>query len=129
VELLTGVMFLFAWWTHGQNSPMLALIYSLVLAGMIAGTFIDFDHYIIPDEITIGGVVAGLSCSLFYPMLHAQNSIGSSLWQGLVGAGVGFGVVYAIVRLGKLMFGRQRVELPLDTKIIFSESFITKSNT
>ena len=122
VELLTGVMFLFAWWTHGQNSPMLALIYSLVLAGMIAGTFIDFDHYIIPDEITIGGVVAGLSCSLFYPMLHAQNSIGSSLWQGLVGAGVGFGVVYAIVRLGKLMFGRQRVELPLDTKIIFSES-------
>ena len=124
VELLTGVMFLFAWWTHGQNSPMLALIYSLVLAGMLAGTFIDFDPYIIPDEITIGGVVAGLSCSLFYPMLHAQNSIGSSLWQGLVGAGVGFGVVYAIVRLGKLMFGRQRVELPLDTKIIFSESAV-----
>ena len=39
VELLTGLMFLFAWWSHGQNSPMLALIYSLVLAGMIAATF------------------------------------------------------------------------------------------
>ena len=124
VELLTGVLFLFTWWSHGQNFPLLALIYSLVIAGMIAATFIDFEHYIIPDEITIGGVVAGVICSLLYPLLHAQNSLGGGLWQGLVGAGVGFGIVYGIVRLGKLMFGRQRVELPVGTKIIFSESAV-----
>ena len=27
-------------------------LYCLVLAGLIAATFIDFEHYIIPDEIT-----------------------------------------------------------------------------
>ena len=124
VELLTGLMFLFAWWAHGQNSAVLALIYSLLLAGMIAATFIDFEHYIIPDEITLGGIGAGLVCSAISPMLHSQTNIGLSLWQSIVGAGTGFGLVYGIVRLGKLMFGRQRVELPVGTKIIFSETAV-----
>ena len=124
VELLTGLLFVFTWWTHGQNSGQLALIYSLLLAGMIAATFIDFEHYIIPDEITLGGIGAGLVCSAISPMLHSQTNIGLSLWQSVVGAAVGFILVYGIVRLGKLMFGRQRVELPVGTKIIFSETAV-----
>jgi leader peptidase (prepilin peptidase)/N-methyltransferase len=124
VELLTGLMFLGAWLAHGRVSGgVIVLMYSLLLAGMIAATFIDFEHYIIPDEITIGGVAVGLLCSL-YPALHGQTTVWASLWQGLLGAGVGWGIVYAIVRLGKLMFGRQRVELPLDAKIVFSESAV-----
>jgi leader peptidase (prepilin peptidase)/N-methyltransferase len=124
VELLSGLMFLGAWLAHGQVSGgVIVLMYATLLAGMIAATFIDFEHYIIPDEITIGGVVVGLLCSL-YPALHGQSSVWASLWQGLLGAGVGWGIVYAIVRLGKLMFGRQRVELPLDAKIVFSESAV-----
>lgn len=91
---------------------------------MIAATFIDFEHYIIPDEITIGGVVAGLVCSLASPKLHSVNDLGSSLWEAIVGAAVGFAIVYGIVRLGKLMFGKQRVELPVGTKIIFSETAV-----
>jgi leader peptidase (prepilin peptidase) / N-methyltransferase len=55
VELLTGLMFLGAWLAHGRASGgIIVLMYSLLLAGMIAATFIDFEHYIIPDEITIG---------------------------------------------------------------------------
>jgi leader peptidase (prepilin peptidase)/N-methyltransferase len=124
VELLTGLLFLGAWLAHGQvGGGVIVLMYATLLAGMIAATFIDFEHYIIPDEITIGGVVVGLLCSL-YPALHGQSSVWASFWQGLLGAGVGWGIVYAIVRLGKLMFGRQRVELPLDAKIVFSESAV-----
>jgi leader peptidase (prepilin peptidase) / N-methyltransferase len=124
VELLTGLMFLGAWLAHGQGSGIVVvLMYAALLAGMIAATFIDFEHYIIPDEITLGGVAVGLLCSL-YPPLHGQATIWSGLWQGLLGAGVGWGIVYAIVRLGKLMFGRQRVELPVDAKIVFSESAV-----
>ena len=32
----------------------------LLFAGFIAATFIDLEHLIIPDEITLGGTVAGL---------------------------------------------------------------------
>lgn len=124
VELLTAIMFLGCWLAYGQTSAWLALTYSLLLAGMIAATFIDFEHYIIPDEITIGGVVVGVGLSFLCPVLHGQTTMGAGLWQGLVGAGVGWGIIYGIVRLGKLMFGRQRMELPVGTKIIFSESAV-----
>ena len=36
---------------------------SIVLAGLIAATFIDFEHFIIPDEITLGGVAVGFLVS------------------------------------------------------------------
>src|SRR5882724_12746692 len=54
VELLTGFTFLACWLAFGHQSPALASVYSIFLAGLIAATFIDFEHFIIPDEITIG---------------------------------------------------------------------------
>jgi len=42
--------------------------------------------------------------------------------QSLLGIGAGAGVVYFILRLGKLMFGRQKLALAEETKIVFSES-------
>src|SRR5256714_10811297 len=50
VELLTGLCFLGCWEMYGHKSIMLSLVYCLVLAGLIAATFIDFEHFIIPDE-------------------------------------------------------------------------------
>src|SRR5436190_11629107 len=60
VELLTGIAFLSCWLVFGHQSTLLALICCVLLAGFIAATFIDFEHFIIPDEITIGGMFAGL---------------------------------------------------------------------
>ena len=37
---------------------------------------------------------------------------------------MGAAAIYAILRLGKLLFGRQRVKLPLDTKIVFTETSV-----
>jgi leader peptidase (prepilin peptidase)/N-methyltransferase len=124
VELLTAVMFLGCWLMYGHASAWLALTYALLIAGMIVATFIDFEHYIIPDEITIGGTVLGVVLSFFCPILHEQTSMAAGLWQGLIGAGVGWGIIYGIVRLGKVMFGRRRVELPVGAKIIFSETAV-----
>ena len=124
VELLTGVAFLGCWLAFGGSSVWLALVYSLFLAGLIAATFIDFEHFIIPDEITIGGVVVGFILSLALPALHGETTVAGSLMKSLLGIGVGFGLVYAILRLGKLMFGREKIELPPDTTIVFSESAV-----
>jgi leader peptidase (prepilin peptidase) / N-methyltransferase len=123
VELLTAALFLGCWLAYGESSAWLALTYALVLAGMIAATFIDFEHYIIPDEITIGGTVVGVLLSLC-PQLHEQPTMWKGLGQGLLGAGVGWVLIYGIVRAGKLMFGRQRVQLPVDARIVFSETAV-----
>ena len=112
------------WQRFGMESAWLAIVYSMVIAGLIVATFIDFEHFIIPDEITIGGIVAGLLCSALLPSLHNEGTILGAALKSLLGVGVGAGIVYAIVRLGKLMFGRQRIELPANTRIVFSETAV-----
>jgi leader peptidase (prepilin peptidase)/N-methyltransferase len=122
VELLTGVAFLACWLAFGSASPWIALVYCLFLAGLIAATFIDFEHFIIPDEITIGGAVVGFVISFFLPQLHDVQTVGQGMGQGVLGILVGGGVVYAVLRLGKLLFGRQKIKLPDGTKIVFTET-------
>jgi leader peptidase (prepilin peptidase)/N-methyltransferase len=124
VELLTGVAFLACWLAYGQQSAWLALVYCLFLAGLIVATFIDFEHFIIPDEITIGGALVGFLISLALPRLHGEPDVVGGLLKSVLGIGVGAGLVYAILRAGKLLFGRQRVELPADTRIVFSETAV-----
>ncbi len=124
VELLTGVTFLSCWLVFGPQSAWLALIYSFFVASLITATFIDFEHFIIPDEITIGGAVAGFVFSFFFPMMHDVRSIPDSMGQSLLGMLLGAGIVFGILQMGKLLFGRQRLALPQDTRIIFGETGI-----
>ena len=124
VELLTGLVFLGCWLCFGRESASVALLYCLVLAGLIAATFIDFEHFIIPDEITIGGMVVGFICSFFVPALHHVVSVDQSLKASLLGMLIGGGIIYLILRIGKLLFGRQRVSLPAESKIVFTETGI-----
>ena len=124
VELLTGIAFLGCWLAFGHQSAWLALVYGLFLSGLIVATFIDFEHFIIPDEITIGGAVVGFICSMLFPALHAEESVKAAIIKSLIGIAVGAGVIYLILRAGKLMFGKQRVELPADTGIVFSETAV-----
>src|SRR5215472_1828391 len=67
VELLTGLTFLVCWNVFGRQSAALALIYCGFLCGLIVATFIDFEHFIIPDEITIGGMLVGVVVSVLFP--------------------------------------------------------------
>jgi len=129
VELLTGVAFLGCWLTFGKagqplQSMPLVLVYAGFLSGLIVATFIDFEHLIIPDEITIGGMAAGFVASFFIPALYGASAMGIGLRQSVIGAITGAGTVYAILRLGKWMFGRQRVKLPVGTKIVFGETAV-----
>ncbi len=117
VELLTGLLFLAVWlkvWTWGApgwppQAWALALPYWIMVALFIVATFIDFEHFIIPDEITIGGTVAGVVLSFAIPTLQGQESnLMGGLWS-LVGAGAGFGTLWLVVQLGKKAFGKKRL--------------------
>jgi leader peptidase (prepilin peptidase)/N-methyltransferase len=123
VELLTAVTFMSCWLAFGTQSAWLALVYAVFLAGLITATFIDFEHFIIPDEITVGGIVLGFVCSFLLPSLHGGN-VSNSLRQSAFGIVAGAGIIYSILRLGKLLFGRQKVALPADTKIVFTETAV-----
>lgn len=127
VELLTGVAFLGCWLRFGNpDHPLpslpIAIIYSIFLAGLMVATFIDFEHFIIPDEITYGGMVAGFGLSFFVPALQGTGELGTAMARSAFGILVGAGIVYGILRLGKLMFGKHRVKLEPGTKIIFTET-------
>src|SRR5208282_2242572 len=124
VELLTAATFLGCWLVYGRQSVWLVLVYALLLAGLIVATFIDFEHFIIPDEITVGGMVAGFVCCFALAASQGQAALGVGLRHSLLGMAVGAGLIYFILRMGKLLFGRQRVTLPADTKIIFSETAV-----
>ncbi|MBI2947553.1 MAG: prepilin peptidase [Verrucomicrobia bacterium] len=128
VEFLTGATFLACWLVYGDTSPLLVLAFSLLLAGFIVATFIDCEHFIIPDEITLGGIVAGFLCSAAVPELHVTADRAVALRQSFIGIAVGAGLVYAILRMGKFMFGRQRFVLEPDTRIVFTETCIQLPN-
>jgi leader peptidase (prepilin peptidase)/N-methyltransferase len=122
VELLTGVLFLACWVGAGRQSAALALIYAGFLAGLVAASFIDFEHFIVPDEITKGGMVAGFLCSALAPALQQAHSLTEGMKQSLAGLLAGAGIIYAILRLGKLFLGRHKIALPADTLILFTET-------
>src|SRR4051812_35252831 len=124
VELLTGVAFLVCWLHFGHKSPALALAYSVMMAGFIVATFIDFEHLIIPDEITIGGAVVGFLLSFAVPLLHHTTSRGVALKASLLGIGVAAGSVYVVLRGGKLLFGKERIKLDPDSRLIFTETHL-----
>ena len=105
VEILTAALFLFAW-THYELP--LAPVYWLFLALLIAATFIDIEHFIIPDEITWGGTAAGIILSGIIPQMMETDSRLTALGLSLAGAALGYGLLWAIVEFGKLAFGKKR---------------------
>jgi len=108
VEALTAVLFLLLWWNF---PPLVAAAYMVLAALLVAGTFIDLEHMILPDSLTLGGAVAGVVLSAAVPGLLPGESWDARLRSSLFGAGVGFAALFAVVELGKLAFGRKRLEL------------------
>lgn len=112
VELLTGVLFAGILWTHGLYS---AIPYWILVSGLIAATFIDLDHLIIPDSITLGGIVIGVAVSTIHPSIMGSVShLDGFLWS-ITGAAAGFLLFFALLQLGKMVFGASTHKFDKDT--------------
>jgi leader peptidase (prepilin peptidase)/N-methyltransferase len=122
VEVFTGITFATAWWFIAPRSVGLALVYCVILSAFIVATLIDIEHFIIPDEITIGGIFAGFIFSALVPQLHNTVSRPEALRASFWGIVVGGGLVYLILRAGKVAFGKEKLELAPDSKITFTET-------
>ena len=128
IELLTGGLFLGCWLMFGHTSAWLALAYCVFVAGLVTASFIDLEHFIIPDAVNLAGVIAGLVLSLAIPALHQANSQLYSFWFGLVGMACGAGLVYLVVRGGKLLLGRRIFDLENQGPVVITETAIILPN-
>src|SRR5918993_1267597 len=85
VELITALLFILVVWLTPVG-PLLATRLLLVCI-LIALFGIDLEHQILPNSITLPGIIAGLLLSLIAP---------PGLRDALIGVVVGGGILYAI---------------------------------
>lgn len=102
VELLTAVLFVMVFNQYGFD--IRTPVYWLVVFGLILGTFVDFEHMIIPDRCTIGGMILGLLCSVAFPAVQGVDGHVRGLLASALGLAVGFGSLWLVGFIGKLIF-------------------------
>jgi leader peptidase (prepilin peptidase)/N-methyltransferase len=84
VEALTAAMFLWHWTVFGPTPLLLVrLVFACALIVLFA---IDLDHQILPDVITLPGIVVGFACSWFVPPGPLMSLAGIALGGGLLWA-------------------------------------------
>jgi leader peptidase (prepilin peptidase)/N-methyltransferase len=96
VEALTGLISVLLFITYGINFQFFLLL--LFLLALITISFIDLDHQIIPDIISIPGIAAGLLASPFLP--H------TSFLESLIGAAAGGGSLFIVAYLYAILVKR-----------------------
>ena len=125
IELLGGVLFLAVFWccfmpyapyvkdmVQKQIFPYSLAITLFVMwtwvSLMIVGSMIDFDHKLLPDFVTVGGMILGLVYNAAaYSFAHSFEPIVKSL----VGLVFGFGLLWLIRFLGSKAFKREAMGL------------------
>ena len=111
IELACALMALATFRVVFQNfSPDTALVcfahwlwLQVFIYALVAITFIDLEHFFIPDEISLPGIVLGIGGAFLLPQVDGVTM--------LIGAAVGAGFMLAIFGLGWLIFRREAMGL------------------
>ena len=97
VELLNALFYLYFYWQFGLGYKF--IIFAFLASSLLAIFFIDIDFQIIPDAITLPGMVFGLALSWM------PGGIG--IIDSLIGLLVGGGSLYLMAILGDLIFKKE----------------------
>ena len=97
IEALTGLLFVMVLYSYGFS--LATLVYWLFVAALVTISFIDLDQQIIPDVISLPGIVIGFACSFCIPWLSWLDS--------LLGIVVGGGILLAIAWLYEIIAKRE----------------------
>ena len=120
IETLGGVLFLAAFVKLNPVEPffwtpmlLMLLVAWIWISLMIVGSFIDFDLKLLPDFVTVGGMILGLVAALVKSLL-AGLLVESVSWKCLApliwsvaGLVFGFGLLWLIRWLGSIAFKRE----------------------
>ena len=105
VELLTGALFAGLWFVHGWS--LQTPVYLFFTGALILGTFVDFDHLLLPDRVTIGGMVAGPILSFAFPALQGQTEGLPALIRSALGLALGYGILWLVAAVGRHVIKRE----------------------
>jgi leader peptidase (prepilin peptidase)/N-methyltransferase len=114
VEGLTGALFVGLLLTHGLGLRL--FVDQALVAALVAVAFIDWDHQMIPDAITLPGIAIGLVCAvLLAPPVWPDALAGAVIVGGMMWAlsafyrwrtgqtGLGMGDVKLVAMLGAFL--------------------------
>ncbi len=97
IELANGVGYVLLVWWFGIGWP--TAIYAVLLSACLVITAIDMAHYIIPDVITLPGIVLGVLSSATVLPVGLVNSI--------LGVIVGGGLLWLLAWASPYLFGKE----------------------
>ncbi|PYJ13603.1 MAG: prepilin peptidase [Verrucomicrobia bacterium] len=118
VELVTALLFFAIW----ESFPwQVAIAYWVFVSFLIIGTFIDFEHFIIPDRVTIGGIIAGAISSVAVPALMQTDSRLAAGIRSLLAAALGYVILLIVLEAGKIAFGRKRIRFDAPTPFTWTK--------
>ncbi len=123
LELLTGLFALATVLRFGLT-PTAAVIF-IVICLFLVITFIDFDYYVIPDELSIRGSISAGVIIIWNDFFHTFDPpIASTALESMLGIFCGAGLLYFIYVLYKFIRRREGlglgdVKLLLFTGILF----------
>jgi leader peptidase (prepilin peptidase)/N-methyltransferase len=93
VEFITAALAMGLWWKFGLSKGL--AVHFVFSAALIAVTFIDIDHRIIPNEISLPGILIAFGCSFMWEG-HWKDSL-----IGLLAGGGGLlllSLLYSLIR-------------------------------
>lgn len=93
VELITALMFVMLFNNYGLSYDF--FFYMVLICGLIAATFIDIKHRIIPDEISVGGIIVGFILSSIKGFhLDTFSFNFKPMFNSFLGIIIGGGIIY-----------------------------------
>ena len=97
VEMLTGFLTVLIVYRFGLSWATAGFF--LFTAALVVITFIDLDHQIIPDVISLPGVIVGVAFSFINPYVSWTSS--------LIGVAIGAGILLAVALGYQALTGRE----------------------
>ncbi len=122
VELLNASLWVLVWLKLGW-SPQAAACF-IVVSLFLIGMFVDFEHYILPDEVTVGGAIGGVLFSAAFPVLHGATTWEGGLLRSAIGALAGGALLWVVRWAGGLIFGRKKQTFESDVTLTLDKQRI-----
>ena len=97
IELINGLGYVLIVWQFGLTP--VAITYAVLFSSLVVVTWIDLSHQIIPDVITLPGILLGL--------VAAATILPTGLLNSLAGIVVGGGLLWALAWLSPYIFGKE----------------------
>ena len=105
VETVTAVLAVALFAVFGLSHKFTA--YCILFSGLIVATFVDLEIREIPDEVSLGGLVAGLALAAIFPDVLNAVSWNKAIVSSVLGVIAGGGSIYLMGFFGEMIFRKE----------------------